>query len=316
MLNRRYLRIKVMQALYGYFQAEDGNMPQSERELLRSMDMVYDLYIRLLSMFAELRRVALLQIEEARNKKLPLPEDLNPNLRFVENRLILQLEEYPALQSQINARKISWQGEAETQVVRNVWNAVKNWDEYGAYMNAAQNDFNADRDFVMDIFRKHIADSDDVEYYIEEKNLHWPGDLNMTVAPAVLRTLELCQEGAPGKLSPLYKDAEEDRQFVLDLFRKTIIENDAAEALVGEKTKNWEVERIAVMDILLMKMAIVELRNFQSIPVKVTLNEYIEISKLYSTPKSKVFINGILDKLVADFRADGSMVKTGRGLME
>ena len=146
--------------------------------------------------------------------------------------------------------------------------------------------------------------------------MHWPGDLNMAVAPSLIKTIESATATREPQLAPLFKDPEDDKQFIVDLFRKTIIENESCEKLIGEKTKNWEVDRIAVMDVILMKMAITELKNFNSIPVKVSLNEYIEISKTYSTPKSKQFINGIFDKLVLDFRKDGSIQKSGRGLME
>jgi N utilization substance protein B len=140
--------------------------------------------------------------------------------------------------------------------------------------------------------------------------------MNMAVAPALIKTCEAITEEGDIKLAPLYKDPEDDRKFVLELYRKTVLEHDASSTLIGEKTKNWEVDRIAVMDVILMQMAITELKNFPSIPVKVTLNEYIEISKTYSTPKSRQFINGILDKLVADFREKGLIQKSGRGLME
>lgn len=316
MLNRRYLRIKAMQALYGFFQAEDGDMPKGERELLRSIDRTYDLYIYLLLLLEEFVRVANNQIDIAREKKLPTKEDLDPNMRFVNNRLIAQLSVHPKLKREGEARKLTWQSDQEMDLVRQTWESIRQSDEYKAYMNGPEDSYKADQEFVLDIFKKYMADDDSFEHFIEEKNMHWPGDMNMAVAPAVIRTLETGSETQEPQLAPLFKDAEEDRQFVLDLYRKTIIENENCEKLISEKTKNWEVDRIAVMDVILMKMAIVELLHFTSIPVKVTLNEYIEISKTYSTPRSKQFINGILDKLVIDFRRDGTIKKTGRGLME
>lgn len=316
MLNRRYLRIKAMQALYGFFQAEDGDMPKGERELLRSIDRTYELYIYLLLFLQEFARISRNQIEIAKEKKLPTAEDLNPNLRFVNNRLLVQLENLDKLRREGEMRKLTWQSDSEMDLVRSTWESIRNWDIFKAYMSSPVDSYAADQEFLTDLFKKFVADDDSVEYFLEEKNMHWPGDLNMAVAPALIRTLETASETREPQLAPLFKDPEEDRQFVLDLYRKTIIENELCEKLIAEKTKNWEVDRIAVMDVILMKMAIVELQQFPSIPVKVTLNEYIEISKTYSTPKSKQFINGILDKLVADFREDGSMKKTGRGLME
>lgn len=316
MLNRRYLRIKAMQTIYSFLQAEDGNMNTSEKELLRSIDRTYDLYLSVLILPCEIADLENNQIEIARNKHLPTKEELNPNLKFVNNKLIAKIHECSALQRELNTRKISWQTDNAIDLIRKTWDAMRNWEGYKRYMASEVSSWEEDVEFVMDLFKKHIADSDLFEQYIEEISMHWPGDMNMAVAPAVLKTYELVKPDAELKLSPLYKDPEDDRQFVVDLFRKTIIENEATSAIIGEKTKNWEVERIAVMDVILMKMAITELKNFASIPVKVTLNEYIEISKTYSTPKSRQFINGILDKLVADFKEQGLIRKSGRGLME
>ena len=183
-------------------------------------------------------------------------------------------------------------------------------------MSSPESSWAEDVDFVIDIFRKHVGDSEMFEQYIEEISLHWPGDMNLAVAPALIKTCETAKEEEDIRLAPLYKDPEDDRQFVLELFRKTILDHEESAALIGERTRNWEVDRIAVMDVILMQMAITELKNFPSIPVKVTLNEYIEISKTYSTPKSRQFINGILDKIVADFKEKGLIRKSGRGLME
>jgi transcription antitermination protein NusB len=316
MLNRRYLRIKAMQALYGFFQAEDGDMPRGERELMRSIDKTYELYIYLLLMFEELVRVASARIDIGKEKHLPTTEELNPNLRFVNNRLIAQLTAHQKLQREREIRKLTLQHDDELQLVRKIWENVRNSDEYKAYMASEEDSYAKDQEFVVDLFKIFFADDEGVEQFLEERNMHWPGDMNMAVAPAIIRTLESGTETREPQLAPLFKDPEEDKQFIIDLFRKTIIDNELCEKLISEKTKNWEVDRIAVMDVILMKMAIAELLHFTSIPVKVTLNEYIEISKTYSTPKSKQFINGILDKLVADFRRDGTMQKTGRGLME
>lgn len=316
MLNRRYLRIKAMQTIYSFLQVEDGNMNQSEKDLLRSIDRTYDLYLSVLILPCELADLENNQIEIARNKHLPTKQDMDPNLKFVNNKLIAKIRECSALQRELNTRKISWQSDNAIDTIRKTWDAMRNWEGYKRYMASETSSWEEDAEFIMDLFKKHVADSDLFEQYIEEISMHWPGDMNMAVAPAILKTYEMVKPDGELKLAPLYKDPEDDRQFVLDLFRKTIIENEATSAIIGEKTKNWEVDRIAVMDVILMKMAITELKNFSSIPVKVTLNEYIEISKTYSTPKSRQFINGILDKLVADFKEQGLIQKSGRGLME
>jgi len=305
-----------MQSVYSFFQSEDADMNLGEKDLLRSIDRTYDLYLTVLIFPCELADVAANKMEISRNKMLPTKEDLDPNLKFVNNRLIKKLKESNVLGREINARRIGWQTDQAIEIIRKTWENIRGWDAYKVYMASGESSWQEDVEFVMDIFRKHMADSDLFEQYIEEMSMHWPGDMNMAVAPAALKTFEGIPEEGDIKLAPLYKDPEDDRKFVIDLYRKTIIDNEASSKLIGDKTKNWEVDRIAVMDVILMKMAIAELTNFPSIPVKVTLNEYIEISKTYSTPKSRQFINGILDKLVADFREQGLINKSGRGLME
>ncbi|HEV7230236.1 MAG TPA: transcription antitermination factor NusB [Bacteroidia bacterium] len=316
MLNRRYLRIKVMQGLYIYFQSHNHDVPKGENELMRSIDKIYDLYLLLLQFLVDLRGVAANSADDGRNKRLPSKEDLNPNLRFVQNPVLLQLEENAALAAGIRQRKINWSGQME--ILRRTFVALRASEEYQEYMNSEDDSYDFHREFILYVFKKYIADSDALESFIEEQSLYWPNDLNMAVAPMILKTLESMHEGPGTEMSllPLYKDPTEDKAFVVDLYRKTIINDKESEQMIGEKTRNWEVERIAMMDVLLMKMAITELIHFQSIPVKVSLNEYIEISKLYSTPKSKVFINGVLDKLVVDLKEKELVKKTGRGLIE
>lgn len=316
MLNRRYLRIQAMQALYGFFQSESADVPSGERDLMRSIDKTYELYIYLLLIFEELVRVASNSIEIGKEKHLPTQEELRPNLRFVNNKLIAQLLNHKKLKKEAAIHKITWQSDDELSLTRKMWEKLKVSDEYKTYMSSDIDSFARDQELVINIFKTFIADDEAFEQFLEEKNMHWPGDLNMAVAPGIIRTLESANETREPVLAPLFKDPEEDKQFILELFRKTIIYNNRCEKLISDKTKNWEVDRIAVMDVILMKMAISELLHFSSIPVKVTLNEYIEISKTYSTPKSKQFINGILDKIVIDFKKDGTMQKSGRGLME
>lgn len=316
MLNRRYLRIKAMQSIYSFLQSEDADLGAGEKDLLRNIDRTYDLYLTALVFPCELADLAANKQEIARNKMLPTEDDLAPSQKFLNNRLINKLRDSKAIQKEISAHRIGWQSDPAIELIRKTWENIRNWDTYKIYMASSGNSWAEDVELIIDIFRKHVGDSDIFEQYVEEISLHWPGDMNMAVAPALIKTCEAITEEGEVKLAPLYKDPEDDKQFVLELFRKTILDNATSSKLIGDKTKNWEVDRIAVMDVILMQMAITELRNFPSIPVKVTLNEYIEISKTYSTPKSRQFINGILDKLVADFRENGWINKTGRGLME
>lgn len=304
-----------MQALYGFFQSDTRDLGKAERELFNGIDKIYDLYVYQLALLIEIRHVANVLIEEAKEKRLPTKEDLNPNLRFVENPFLVQLAENIHVQREVNNRRIHWNNEFE--LVKKIFNVIRNSEEYGVYMNVPEPDYKAHRNFIASIFREHIADFELLNHLYEEKNLHWGDDIYL-VNPMVIKTIEGFKEDATPDtpLMDLYKDKEDDVQFVKDLFRETVMKDEENEKLIGDKTKNWEVERIAMMDVLLMKMAITELQHFPSIPVKVTLNEFIEISKMYSTPKSKIFINGILDKLVADFKSSNRLHKSGRGLME
>jgi N utilization substance protein B len=304
-----------MQALYAFFQSDNNDLGKGERELFVGINKIYDLYIYQLAFLLELQHVANVLSEDAKNKRLPTSNDLNPNLKFIENKFIAQLAENIHLKREINNRKISWNNEFE--LVKKVFNNIKVSDAYGKYMNVSDNSYQTDKDFILDVFKEHIADFELVNHIYEEKNLNWGDDIYL-VNPMVVKTIESFKENSipDFQLIPLYKDKEEDEQFVKDLFRQTILQEPETKKLIADKTQNWEVERIAMMDVLLMKMALTEILYFSSIPVKVTLNEFIEISKMYSTPKSKIFINGILDKLLIDFKTEGKLNKVGRGLME
>ncbi len=304
-----------MQALYGFFQSDASDLAKGEKDLFSGIEKIYDLFIYQLALIIELRHVATVLMEDAKMKRLPSPEDLQPNLKFIENKFINQLADNNHLKREIHNRKISWNNEFE--LVKKIFNTIKVSNEFERYMNVADNSYSTHRDFIVALFKEFMADFELLNHLYEERNLHWGDDIYV-VNPMVVKMIESFKESASidDALPSLYKDREEDERFVKDLFRQTVLRDEEIEKLIGEKTKNWEVERIAMMDVLLMKMAITEIIYFSNIPIKVTLNEFIEISKIYSTPKSKLFINGILDKLVADLKADNKLVKTGRGLME
>lgn len=315
MLNRRYLRIKVMQALYAFFQSDNKDMAKGEREMFHNIEKIYDLYLIMLLLLTEMRDFAANTLEEAKSKRLPTQEDLNPNLKFIENRFLKQLAVNQQLRRQAESRKLGWQ--ADPELIKKVFMQVRASDEYGRYMASPVSSYAEDVEFITDMYRKYIAEFELLEHYFEEKSIYWADDFHLVNA-MMIKTIQSFGEEREDRqiLMNLYKDPEEDKQFIVDLYRKTIMSDKENEQYIGDKTKNWEVDRIAMMDVLLMKMAITEILNFPSIPVKVTLNEYIEISKLYSTPKSKGFINGILDKLVIDFKEQQKFRKTGRGLIE
>ena len=315
MLNRRHLRIKVLQALYAWFQVGDSDYALAEKQLMKSIDRIYDLYLLYLLLFNELQVHAANKIEEALVKKLPRPEDLNPNRKFVDNKILTLLSSNIQLQTEAKNRKLYWNNEQD--LIRKIFNDIRNSEQFEKYMNDPGRMFDQDKEFILAAFKEYIANSESLLNHLEESSISWMDDIDM-VCSAVLKTIKAVNEGddATLKLMPLYKDAEEDSNFVKVLFRKTVMNDTITQDLISAKTENWEMERIASMDMLLMKMAINEAKEFSSIPTKVTLNEYIEISKFYSTPKSNGFINGILDKIFIELKSSGEIKKVGRGLIE
>lgn len=315
MLSRRHLRSKALQALYAYFQSDNNNIAAGEKELTHSIDKVYDLYLFQLSLLPELVDYAVIKMEEAKLKRLPSPDDINPNMRFINNRVIEKLRINRNLKKALDSRKINWISEQE--FTKQIFSLIRETSEYADYLNSSEDSFENDQIYLAKFYKKYISESEDLEYYFEEKSIYWSDDWDL-VSSTILKTLKSFNENSDDfhAISPLYKDEEDDRDFVLNLFRKTIANNIQFEDIIAEKTKNWEVDRIALIDILILKMAMAEVINFPSIPVKVTLNEYIDISKRFSTPKSKTFVNGVLDKIIMDFKRDNKIKKTGRGLIE
>jgi len=313
MLNRRYLRIKVLQTLYSFFQDDQKNMNIRERELLTSIDKIYELYIYLFLLLKEIRNSNERLTEDRKKKHLPTSEDINPNLKFLNNRVLMAIQNSSELAREKSARKIGWDVE-EDGLIKKISQTIVASPEYVKYMASEENSLEEDKQLIVTLYKKYISENDSLKQHLTEKSLHWASDY-MLANISIIKTIETLKDGVELELMPLYK-AEEDRDFMLELFRKTILEDSQNMTLIGEKIANWEPERIASMDMLLMKMAITEVMNFSGIPIKVTLNEYIEISKLFSSPKSNTFINGILDAIVKDLRSQNKVVKVGRGLIE
>lgn len=315
MLNRRHLRVKTLQALYSYQQSESKEVKPFENALLKSVDKVYEMYIWLLSLLVEVAEYSIADAEGRANKHRPSVEDLNASVKLNENLFIKSLKLNQEYLDAIKKYKISWSFDPE--VSRSVFLSLINSPEYLVFLQTDHHTLKSDKDVIKHIFKKLILKSPGIEQIFEEKFINWAVDKDVLQA-LVAKTFKNFSYDNPidNKLAEICPNWDEDRLYIIDLFNKSVAFEMEYQKLIAQKTKNWEAERIAMMDILLMRMAITELVHFSSIPVKVTINEYIEISKEFSTPKSNLFINGILDKIFADLKTAGKIHKAGRGLLE
>lgn len=315
MLNRRHLRVKVLQSLYAYQQSNSGDVKQHEKLLLQSVDKVYEMYIWMLSLISEIVEYATDDAHERANKHLPTGDDLNADLKILTNRFFLSLKQNKDFLAGIKKYKIAW--DFEPELVKTLFISLKNAPEYTEYLKKTGDTLHSDKDIIKFIFKKVILKSSLAEQVFEDKFIYWPVDRDVLQA-LIAKTFKNFSNDEPSKneLAEVTGNWEEDREFIVRLFEQCIRYNNDYQELITQKTQNWEPDRIAMMDTLLMKMAIAEFLNFNSIPVKVTINEYLEISKEFSTPKSNSFINGILDKILFELKAQNKVQKTGRGLME
>lgn len=309
-----------MQSLYAYYQTEEISVMAGEKKLLANIESIYDLYIYLLSALIETVDVARNMMEEARQKFLPTEEEINPNTKFVDNHFIEQLRNNRDLQKNINRLKVNWSDDKE--MYRKIFLNFRETEAFKDYLNSPSTGYKEDKEIIVYLLTNVLLASDPFISLFEEKNLYWTDDLD-TSAMMVLKTVKKWTKTYDQfqTLPPLFVSPDDEGDdliddFVLKLYRKVIINSDEYAGLISTYADNWELERIAVLDVILIKMALCELIEFTSIPVKVTINEYIEISKEYSTPKSRQFINGLLDKMAIDLKKDGKIKKMGRGLIE
>jgi len=289
-------------------------MTQSESELHFSIRKTYDLYHLLFSILVEISDFANDRIETRKLKNLPTEDDLNPNLRFINNRLITRLKEDKSLNDYLVRNKLSWSNYPD--LIRSIYGSMIETDLYKDYLQSATDDFKNDRQFCEDFFSTILVNSDIMLNELEEQSIYWNDDLDFTISMVIKTIKKFKSENDRNEyLMSLYKD-EEDQEFTTKLFRKAIVNDSENRKIIENYTKNWDVDRVAVMDVLIMQLALTELMEFPSIPVKVTLNEYIELAKYYSTNRSSTFINGVLDRITKDFREEGKITKAGRGLLE
>lgn len=313
MLNRRHIRIKVMQGIYAMHKHESDNLDKEEKFLFQSIENMYDLYLLMLSALIEIRLKEEEYLDLASKKHLATKEERNPNRKFVDNKLLLLLAANESLENVIEERKINnWK--RNDDIVLFLLEAIKKSELYQKYMSSNMSTFIEDKNLIVDLFSEVIAPNDKLYDYLEDYKLTWLDDLP-TVNTLILKQIkQLKSENDNFVVSKLYKDID-DKEYVRNLFRKTVLNEMELSKEYIDKTPNWDTERIAEIDTIILKMAICELLKFPSIPVKVTINEYLEIAKEYSTPKSSIFINGILDNLVKDYQKNNRLNKAGRGLL-
>ena len=306
MVNRILIRIKVVQIVYSYLVNKDKSIDTSEKELFFSLEKAYELYHRLLLLMIELTDAQNKRIENARFKYTATAADKNPDTRLINNRFIAQLRENKMLKEYVDRQSVSWVNEPD--FIRILLDRLLASDLYKTYLTSEEDSYAVDQDFWKKAFKHIIVENEDLSEILEAQSLYWNDDLE-TISTFVLKTIKRFDQskGAEQELLPMFKD-DEDAEFAKMLFRKTLMNVDVNKALIDQHTKNWEIDRVAFMDIVIMLVAIAEIKLFPTIPVKVTLNEYIEIAKAYSTIKSGHFINGILDAIASQLKKDGSLV--------
>ena len=307
MINRVLIRLKIVQIVYAYYQNGGKNLDAAEKELFFSLSKAYDLYNYLLLLMVEVTKQANKRLNAAKNKLVPTKEELFPNTKFVENRFIAQLEVNKQLLEFSNNQKKTWENEAD--FVKTLCDKILESDIYKEYMASETSSYEEDRELWRKLYKNIIFNNIELDQVLEDQSLYWNDDKEI-VDTFVLKTIKRFDEknGAKQELLPEFKD-EEDQDFARRLFRRTILNADYYRHLISENTKNWDLDRVAFMDVVIMQIALAEILSFPNIPVSVSLNEYVEIAKLYSTPKSGGFINGTLDGIVNSLKKENKLTK-------
>ncbi len=307
MINRVLIRLKIVQIIYAYYQNGGKNLDTAEKELFFSLSKAYDLYNYLLLLMVEVTKQANKKLNAAKNKLVPTKEELFPNTKFVENRFIAQLEVNKQLLDFAGNQKKTWENEAD--FVKSLCEQIMESDIYKEYMASETSSYEEDREVWRKIYKKIIFNNAELDQVLEDQSLYWNDDKEI-VDTFVLKTIKRFEEknGAKQELLPEFKD-DEDQDFARRLFRRAILNSDYYRHLISENTKNWDLDRVAFMDVIIMQIALAEVLSFPNIPVSVSLNEYVEIAKLYSTPKSGGFINGTLDGIVNQLKKENKLTK-------
>lgn len=313
MLTRRHIRVKVLQSLYAFENQENNDLKKQEKFLIESMTNMHDLYLLMLQLPIAIREQALSYMEKSKNKFLATSLEKSPSVNFIENRVLLQLENNNILKNLITNKKLAhW--ELDDEYPKILFKELRKSEKYSKYLELKQTNYAQDKEFVLFLFKEIIAPNEKLYEYLEDKQITWIDDYPI-VNTAIVKLLEnFSPHTTPAACVPdLFKNTD-DKEFSISLLEKTIVNEEFLSNEIEGRTPNWDKERIAELDLMLIKMGITEFLHFPSIPTRVTINEYIEIAKEYSTPKSSLFINGIMDKLVKEYDSKGMLNKSGRGV--
>jgi len=313
MISRRLLRIKVVHVIYAHFRNSGNSIQHAEKELAFSIEKAYDLYHFLLYLMVEVADYAQEKIETAKQKHRPTEEELNPNTKFIDNVVLNQLRNNEVLLKYVEQKKLTWVNNPE--IIRNLYAKFQESPDYKEFMSSEDNSYDAQRRVLVKLFNKEVMHCLELYETLEEQSIYWNDDIEFVIS-MIAKTIKKFQEEDPTDkdLMPLYRD-EEDREYAFLLLRKTLLNSKEIDELITAQIQNWDLERIIFMDKLLLRLAITEVLEMPTIPIKVTINEYLEVAKLYSSQKSNVFINGVLDKLVLKLKGEEKINKQGRGLI-
>lgn len=307
MINRILIRIKVLQIVYSFYQNGNNDLKVAENELLFSLRKSYDLYHYFLLLIIEVTNLQKRTLDVKKNKYMPTHAELNPNTRLIDNRFAAQVAENAALQKYVAEQGLSWANDEE--FVKSVLDIILASDLYNEYLDNENDSYETDKEFWRCVFKKLICGNEVIEDFLEDKSIYWNDDIEI-VETFTLKTIKKFEEknGSKQELLPMFKDLE-DHSFAIKLFRQTLLKGAEYRERINNHMKNWETERIANMDLIIMQVALAEIITFPSIPINVTLNEYIDTAKYYSTPKSGNFINGILDSIVSELKKEKVLLK-------
>ena len=319
MLNRRILRIKAFKTLYGSVLSDNMSLAQAEAQLEVSCEATRDLYVYMLGIVSPLTAIARERLEAAKAKFNPTEEERNPNTKFVDNALARLLDEDADFKKLFAKKKFGWQ--QYDLILKKVWASVMSKEYFAEYMASEERSLEQDCQLFTKIFEEEFVDSVELESILEEKSIHWYEDLPYALSWCC-RSFKDFAKGQGFSMTPLYQselmtgaDVESDKYFVRKLLQASFAGYERYSAMVAESVTGWEKERLFSTDVVLIVMGLAEVTTFPTIPVKVSINEYVEIAKHFGTPKSRSFVNGLLDRLVQSLTEQGQVVKTGKGLL-